>query len=125
MARVLIIDDDANFVKTLREEFRSQTRQSSRRINNIVSVNSREKANEVLQTMLADAVILSENMLDEVGLELLRKLQRTFGFIQIIILSTSIHDVSADKQLAGIRFTRYDKQSTTAKAVAHAGLIGR
>jgi len=125
MCDVLIIDDDANFVKTLREEFRSQTRQSSRRINNIVSVNSREKANEVLQTMLADAVILSENMLDEVGLELLRKLQRTFGFIQIIILSTSIHDVSADKQLAGIRFTRYDKQSTTAKAVAHAGLIGR
>ena len=57
-----------------------------------------------------DAVILNENMLDVVGLELLRKLQRAFRFIHSIILSTSIHnESSADKQLTGLRFTRLSK----------------
>jgi CheY-like chemotaxis protein len=111
---VLIIDDEAEYLRSLKEGLRQYTREF-----NIITANSGEQALTVLRTVMVDVVVTDLSMPGMDGYELLRRLQQFHPDVQPVVMS-SHERTYAESRLRGLRFVQYLEKPTTLLEIASA-----
>ncbi len=111
---VLIIDDQAEYLRSLKEGLRQYTREF-----NIITANSGEQALAVLKTVMVDVVMTDLSMPGMDGYELLRKLQQFHPEVQPVVMSSHAWTY-AESRLKGLRFVQYMEKPATLPEIADA-----
>jgi CheY-like chemotaxis protein len=111
---VLLIDDEAEYLRSLKEGLREYTREF-----NIITADSGEQALAVLRTVTVDVVVTDLSMPGMGGYELLRRLQQFHPEVQPVVMSSHAW-ADAESRLRGLRFVQYVEKPTTLLEIANA-----
>ncbi len=111
---VLIVDDEAVYLKSLAEGLRQYEREY-----NIITANSGEQALAVLRTVMVDVVVTDLSMPGMDGYELLQRLRQMHPGVQPVVMSSHAW-TEAENRLKGLRFVQYVEKPATLQEIISA-----
>ncbi len=114
MANVLLIDDEAHYLKSLAEGLRLYSKKL-----NIITADNGKKAIEILNTAAVDVVVTDLNMPGMSGYEFLQQLQQAHPHLPVIIMSACSQE-SVDANLKNLRFAQYIEKPLNLDDIARA-----
>ncbi len=114
MADVLLIDDEAHYLKSLAEGLRFYSTKL-----NIITADNGKKAIEILSTAAVDVVVTDLNMPGMNGYEFLHYLQQTHPRLPVIIMS-ACSQASVEANLKDLRFAQYIEKPLNLGDIARA-----
>lgn len=114
MVDVLVIDDEANFLKDLAEGLRLYSKKLF-----VVTTNNAEKALEILRTAKIDVVVTDLRMPGMGGTGFLREVCDGHPHLPVIIMSACAK-ASMHKELQGLTYAGYLEKPVELKGVADA-----
>ncbi len=114
MADVLLIDDEAHYLKSLAEGLSLYSKKL-----NIITADNGKKAIEILSATSVDVVVTDLNMPGMNGYEFLHQLQQTHPHLPVIIMSACSR-ASVDAHLKNLRFVQYIEKPLNLDEIARA-----
>ncbi len=114
MTDVLLIDDEAHYLKSLAEGLRLYSKKL-----NIITAENGKKAIEILSAAAVDVVVTDLNMPGMDGFEFMQYLQQNHPGLPVIIMS-ACSQASVDANLKNLRFAQYIEKPLNLDDIARA-----